>query len=360
MSARADPATLAFLTLPPLMWASNAIVGRFSVAGAAPLVSPVLFNTLRWTVALAVLFVLAHWRMPRPAPGKPALPSAALPDASFAAARAAPLTSATASPPRPARASWLIYAALGLFSVTAYNALQYQALRTSGAINVTLIAASGPVWMLLLGRLFFDERSRGWAWAGAALSLAGVLVVLSGGQAARLLGLRLAPGDLYMLAAVLSWSLYSWLLRRHRPDAPAARFLLVQTAWGLVLGLPFLAAEWAAGQMVLRLEWRTALVVAWVALGPSLLAYWCWDRGVARAGAVLPSFFGNLTPLFAALMSAALLGEPPHGYHVAAFALVAGGIVLSQRGARRATGAPAAPRASQSPGGHRGNPLDKD
>ena len=354
MSARADPATLAFLTLPPLMWASNAIVGRFSVAGAAPLVSPVLFNTLRWTVALAVLVVLTRWRAPRPVPGQPASRSAALSDAPSdtpSAAHSATRTSAPASLLRRIRPSWLIYAALGLFSVTAYNALQYQALRTSGAINVTLIAASGPVWMLLLGRLFFDERSRGWAWAGAALSLAGVLVVLSGGQAARLVRLRLAPGDLYMLAAVLSWSLYSWLLRRHRPDAPAARFLLAQTAWGLALGLPFLAAEWAAGQMVLRLEWRTVLVVAWVALGPSLLAYWCWDRGVARAGAVLPSFFGNLTPLFAALMSAALLGEPPRGYHVAAFALVAGGIVLSQRGARRA---------GQSPGSHRGDPPEKD
>jgi len=72
-------------------------------------------------------------------------------------------------------------------------------------------------------------------------------------------------------------------------------------------------------------------VILWVGIGPSLVAYWCWDVGVTRAGPVLPLFFSNLTPLFAALMSAALLGEPPQAYHVIAFALIVGGILLSRR-----------------------------
>lgn len=318
MPARPSPATLLYLTVPPLMWASNAIVGRFSVAGGTPLVSPIAFNALRWTVALAVLIAVARL-------AGPAEPRAA----------SAPSADGGSLQPTPRATSlWRTYAMLGLLSVTAYNTLQYLALRTSTAINVTLIAASGPVWMLLLGRVLFGERARGWAWAGAGLSLAGVLVVLTGGDASRLVGLRLEPGDAFMLAATVSWSLYSWLLRRHRPRVPASAFLLAQTAWGVALSTPFVAAEWAAGDFVLRADWRTAAVVAWVALGPSLLAYWCWDRGIAQAGAMLPSFFANLTPLFAALMSAALLGEPPRGFHVLAFALIAGGIVLSQRGAR--------------------------
>jgi drug/metabolite transporter (DMT)-like permease len=41
------------------------------------------------------------------------------------------------------------------------------------------------------------------------------------------------------------------------------------------------------------------------------------------------AFFANLTPLFTALMSAALLGEPPQPYHAAAFALIVGGIAVS-------------------------------
>lgn len=302
MSERPGLATLAFLTLPPLMWASNAVVGRFTVSGGAPLASPIALNALRWMLALALLVLVV-----RPAARR----------------------ERTAAP-------WKTYAALGLLSVTAYNTLQYLALRTSSAINVTLIAASGPVWMLLLGRFLFGERSRAAAWAGAALSLAGVLVVLTGGDTTRLARLRLEPGDLFMLAATLSWSLYSWLLRRNRPVAPASTFLLLQTAWGVALSVPLVAAEALAGDFVLHMEWRTAAVIAWVALGPSLLAYWCWDRGIARAGALLPAFFANLTPLFAALMSASLLGEPPQPFHAMAFALIVTGIVVSQRAPRPA------------------------
>lgn len=296
--AKPDAATLLLLTLPPLLWASNAVVGRLAMSGDMPLASPLLLNTLRWAAAFAILLGLHLFRRGSEAP--------------------------------VAGASWRTYAVLGLLSVTSYNALQYMALRTTTAINVTLIAASGPLWMLLFGRLFFGEPGHRTAWLGAGLSLSGVLVVLTGGDPARLAGLRLASGDLLVLVAVAAWSLYSWLLRRGRPKADALSFLLLQTAWGLALGMPIVAAEWVTGHAALQIGWKTLAVVAWVAIGPSLLAYWCWDRGVARAGAVLPMFFGNLAPLFAALMSGALLGEPPSAHHAVAFTLIAGGILLSQ------------------------------
>jgi len=309
------PATLFFLTLPPLMWASNAIVGRLSVAGGEPLISPIALNTLRWLVTLAIVapIVLVGARR-----------------ASRSAADAA-----TGTPARPwRRGDWRIYAIFGLLSVTSYNALQYMALRTSSAINVTLIAAGGPLFVLLIGRLFFAAHARRWAWIGAGLSLVGVLVVLTGGDLERLARLRLVRGDLLMVAATVVWALYSWLLLRRRPDVPVLTLLMLQTAWGVALSMPVAAVEWLAGDFVLRLELRTAAVVLWVALGPSLLAYWCWDRGVARAGPLLPSFFANLTPLLAALMSAALLGEPPQAFHAVAFGLIVLGIVVSQHRAR--------------------------
>jgi drug/metabolite transporter (DMT)-like permease len=66
-------------------------------------------------------------------------------------------------------------------------------------------------------------------------------------------------------------------------------------------------------------------------VGPAVIAYRCWGAGVQRAGPAVAGFFSNLTPLFAALMSLAFLGELPHLYHVVAFALIVGGIVLSSR-----------------------------
>lgn len=305
MSLVLRPRTILYLALPPLLWASNAIVGRMSVAGGAPLVSPLTLNFLRWAVMLVILTPIV-WVVARRAP--PAQ---------------RPLTAV--------RRDWRIFAAFGLLAIASYNSLQYMALRTSTAINVTLIAASGPLFTLIIGRLFFAEPAARRAWLGAALSLVGVLVVLTGGEAERIRGLRFVPGDLLMIVATLVWALYSWLLRRHRPDLPVLTFLLLQTGFGVALSVPLVGAEWLAGDFVVALTGATLAVVLWVATGPSLVAYWCWDRGVAEAGPLLPMFFANLTPLVAALMSAALLREPPHGFHAIAFLLIVGGIVVAQR-----------------------------
>ena len=71
--------------------------------------------------------------------------------------------------------------------------------------------------------------------------------------------------------------------------------------------------------------------LVYVAVGPSLIAYRLWGLGVAEAGPAVATFFGNLTPLFAALLSAALLGEWPQPFHGLAFALIVAGILVSAR-----------------------------
>ena len=78
-------------------------------------------------------------------------------------------------------------------------------------------------------------------------------------------------------------------------------------------------------------SWGLVAALAYLAIGPSVLAYRCWGLGVAAVGPALAAFFSNLTPLFAALMSAALLGQSPQPYHAAAFALIVAGIVVSNR-----------------------------
>ncbi|HET6599198.1 MAG TPA: EamA family transporter, partial [Burkholderiaceae bacterium] len=51
--------------------------------------------------------------------------------------------------------------------------------------------------------------------------------------------------------------------------------------------------------------------------------------GVALGGPALAAFFSNLTPVFAALMSVAVLGEAPRWFHAAAFVLIVAGIAVS-------------------------------
>lgn len=296
--------TALLLLLPPMMWAGNAVVGRL----AADWIPPITLNWFRWTLVLLLLLPVAGWVLKRGS---------------------------------PLWRDWKRFALLGLLSVSSYNLLQYMALHTSTPLNVTLVASSMPVWMLLVGRLFFKAPIRGMAVAGAALSLLGVLVVLTQGQPTRLLQLQVVPGDGLMLLAAFVWALYSWLLTERKEDPTIrndwAAFLLAQVVLGLVWATAMTAGEWTwlglTDQTTEAVQWSWALlaVIVFVAVGPSIVAYRFWGAGVQAAGPTVAGFFSNLTPLFAALLSLLILGDWPQLFHVLAFALIVGGIVLSAR-----------------------------
>ena len=290
--------TALLLTVPPVLWAGNAIVGRL-VRDAVP---PMTLNLLRWSIALLILLPLGR---------------AALKDGSGALRH------------------WRRYLLLGLFGIGLYNSLQYLALQTSTPINVTLVASSMPVSMLLVGRLFFGVPVKRRQISGALLSIAGVLVVLCRGDVHQLLGLRLVIGDLYMILATIAWSFYSWMLMQ-RKDVPAVRadwaaFLLAQVGYGVLWSAALAGGEWALQDADIAWSWPLAAALLYVAIGPAFLAMRCWGAGVQCAGPSIGAFFINLTPLFTALLSSAVLGEAPHLYHVLAFGLIVGGIAVSAR-----------------------------
>jgi drug/metabolite transporter (DMT)-like permease len=306
MNRPLTPSIALLLTIPPLLWAGNAIVGRM----VNTMVPPVTLNFLRWLIAFLLLLPLAA---PVLRPGSPIWPH------------------------------WRRLAVLGLLGVGMYNALQYLALRTSSPINVTLVFASLPVWMILVGWMFFGATVTRRQVAGAVLSFAGVLFVLSRGDLQHLLAARLVPGDLFMLLATVAWSVYSWLLTKTHEPADVrgdwAAFLLAQVAFGVAWSGLFSAGEWILDEPVMHWSWSVAAALLYVAVGPSIIAFRCWGAGVGRAGPSVAAFFGNLTPLFAALMSSLLLHEPPHLYHAVAFTLIVGGIVLSSRTSAQVTAA---------------------
>jgi drug/metabolite transporter (DMT)-like permease len=291
-----------------LLWAGNAVVGRLMV-GQVP---PLRLNALRWVIALLLMLPLG-WRA-----------------LATAEARAAP------------RRDWRHLALLGLLGMGAYNALQYLGLTTSTPLNITLIAASLPIWTLLIGAAFYSQRPTARGVAGALLSLVGVLVVLTRGEPARLGELRLVIGDLWMLCAVLAWSFYSWLLARPpaawsapgRPTWHWAEFLLLQMLFGAAWASLGAGVEaWVAPA---PLHWSLGVVaaLAYVAIGPSIVAYRCWGSAIAESGPAVAAFFQNLSPLFAALLSTLALGERPKPYHALAFGLIVAGIVVASRRGR--------------------------
>jgi drug/metabolite transporter (DMT)-like permease len=295
MDQRLTLSTALLLTVAPVLWAGNAVVGRM----VAPLVPPLTLNFLRWALAFVILLPFA-WRVLR-ADG-------------------------------PVWPNMRRYAVLGLLGVGCYNALQYLAVKTSTPVNITLVGSSIPAFLLALGAAFFGQQITRRQVAGALLSVAGVLVVLAHGDVAHLAQVRFVAGDLYMLVATAAWALYSWLLTR--PDdlrRDWAGFLMAQLVPGLVWSGLFAATETAMTTQTIQWGVPLALALAFIATGPAILAYRSWGLGVQRVGPNIAGFFSNLTPLFAALFSAAFLGEPPHLYHALAFVLIVGGIVVSSR-----------------------------
>jgi drug/metabolite transporter (DMT)-like permease len=296
------PRTAALLLVPPLLWAGNAIVGRL----VHELIPPLTLNFLRWVLAFVLLLPIAHQVLRR--------------------------NSLLWS-------YWKHYGLLGLLGVGCYNSLQYLALQTSTPINVTLVASSTPVFMLAMGALFFKQTVRKRQMFGAVLSIAGVMLVLCRGDWHALANVHLVLGDVFVLIATLCWAWYSWLLSHTQEPAEVrgnwAFFLMAQMAFGLVWSGAFTAVEWAGytGLVDAHIDWGWPLVAAlvYVAVGPALLAYRCWGLGVQRVGPNIAGFFANLTPVFAATLSALALGELPQIYHVAAFVMIIGGIVVSSR-----------------------------
>lgn len=291
-----------YLTLPPLLWAGNAVVGR-ALVGTVP---PMALSAIRWAIALVLLlpFATRLWRRPQ-----------------------------------DIRERWPYLALIGVLGVGTYNSLQYLALQTSTPINVTLILSSMPLWMLLFGILFYREHPTRQQIAGALLSLAGVALVISRGDPKVLLDLHLLPGDLLMLVAVALWAWYSWLLARPpahmrgeaRPDWGWAELLVVQMIFGTMWAAGAAGVEAVVSPAQIHWSPMVVLALAYVAIGPSLLAYRFWGEGVSTVGPAVAAFFSNLTPVFAAVMSALWLGEPPRWYHVAAFVLIGAGIVVNSR-----------------------------
>ena len=302
MSSPLTFGTAAMLTMAPLLWAGNAIVGRL----LHDLISPFALNFLRWGIAFVVL----------------------LPVAAYVLRKNSAIWQC-----------WKQYAMLGVLGIGSYNALLYLALKTSSPLNVTLVSSSMPIWMLLIGRIWFGTSISTRQSLGALLSVLGVAVVLSRGNAQQLLSLRLVPGDWFMLLATIVWSVYSWLLARGAQTMPSqsevrshwAAFLMAQMVFGLAWSAVLAGGEAITGHWVLVPNATLAVGMVFIVIGPAILAYRFWGEGVRRAGPATAGFFANLIPLFTALLSIPILGEVPQLYHALAFALIVGGIVVSSR-----------------------------
>jgi drug/metabolite transporter (DMT)-like permease len=288
---RQQARAFALLGLVMLLWAGNAIVGR----AVRDDVGPFTLAFVRWTGACLVLAPFALRPLVREW--------------------------------KAIRRAWKEILLLGSLGVAAFNALLYSGLQYTTAANSLLLQAAIPPAVMLFDRLFFAERSSIWQSVGVTGSVLGVAVIVFEGDPGAALRLQFGVGDALVLAAVVVWALYTVFLRL-RPEISPVSFIATTFLIGVLAMAPLAAWEWQAGQTI-RWSAGVAGAFAYVALLPSLLAYFIYNAaartiGPARAGQTI-----TLLPLFGALLSALLLGERLHPFHFAGMALILAGIVLT-------------------------------
>ena len=227
-------------------------------------------------------------------------------------------------------ANWpriLLLAGLGMGVAVAP---QYIGVRHTNAANVAIIFAACPALVTLIEALVWKARvSRGQA-GGMLLAIVGVFVVLSKGRIGALGGIEFGCGDLWVVTAACGWALYTVFSKRlPLPPLGSTVKLASLIGGGALVLAPFAALEAWHGELPNFGDGRLYLALAFLAVVPSLGAYFCYDRLMAAAGPARASMSLYLIPLFATLAAWPLLGEAPHLYHVAGFGIILAGVALA-------------------------------
>lgn len=277
------------LVLMAAIWGVNFSVVKYGTQ----VMEPLAYNALRMSLGCVVLMAFALWR-----PGSKASTS-----------------------------DRLRLMGLGVLGHCVYQVLFINGIALTRAGTASLVVAASPAVVALVARAYGHEKLRLRAVAGIALSISGVVLVISGSISSE--GSSHLVGDLMILAAVVAWAFYTtWLLPfTRRVDA------IRLAAWTLLGGVIPLVV--IATPALLRTEWTAMTALTWGAvaysgLGAMVVGYLLWYRGVHEIGPTRTAMFGNLQPIVALLVAWAALAEVPTLFQGAGAATVIGGLYLSR------------------------------
>jgi drug/metabolite transporter (DMT)-like permease len=281
------------LSLTSLFWAGNVVLGRFA-AGQIP---PFTLSFIRWAGAFLVVLPFALHHLVR----------------DWTAIR---------------RQLGLMMA-LSFTGIAAFNTIAYWSLQYTEALNALLLQSAGPLFVALFSLLLFGIRLTGAQGFGILVSMAGVMVILLRGDLTAIQHIRFNQGDIGYTLALLIFGLYSALAAR-RPAIHPLSFLAFTCGCGALIIIPAIGWEIAHGQWM-AVNTATVLVLIYVTIFPSTLAYLFFNRGVELIGANRAAPFFHLIPVFGSALAIVFLGERPRLFHLAGYALVLSGVFIAAR-----------------------------
>lgn len=205
------------------------------------------------------------------------------------------------------------------------QSLAYYAAYTTSATNIAIFLSLMPLIGLFLAVPLLGSQLRKTTLIGAVISFSGLLYMLTEGNPLQLMEQGLKQGDMLMLASTCAYALYSVLLNKWKLPLTTWCAVYCQVMLGALLQLPLLFSSQHWG-----IETNAWPMVGFAALAASIIAPWCWLKGVAFIGAERATLFMNLVPIFTASISVLLLGVHPTQFHLIGGGLVFIGLTLAQ------------------------------
>lgn len=281
------------LAIAPLCWAGNIVLAR----GVIDIIPPITLAFWRWTGAFLLLIPFT-WRTAKQDWGV-------------------------------VKQSWGIILLLSIFGISCFNTLLYTAVHTIPAINGALIQTAMPAAIILISVLVFKDRVTLLQIFGAVICMFGAFLVVCKGNILEIRYLSLATGDILMMIAVVTYALYSVLLRKRPLIHPLS--LLTYTFGIGALGLLPLYIWEIYYYPPFEITIQVLLSILYVAVFPSIIAYFCWNRGIADLGPNRAGLFINLIPVFASVFAILFLNESLKIYHILGMVLIFSGMILFNR-----------------------------
>jgi drug/metabolite transporter (DMT)-like permease len=160
------------------------------------------------------------------------------------------------------------------------------------------------------------------------IGLVGAAVIVFHGRLDAIAALTVEIGDLLILIAMAVWAGYTVAIRWKPVDLDPMAFMLALSGFTIPIMIPFYALELAEGKTFVP-DATSLGIIVYHGVCSSVLAYLCWNQGVAVVGSARASLAQYLIPVFGAVLAMIILGETLAWYHYAGIVTIFAGIAIA-------------------------------
>ena len=223
-----------------------------------------------------------------------------------------------------------LYVVLGITSITIFNSTVYYSLYHTQVINSILLISTIPVWIIFFSFLLKIEKTNIYQILGVIFSLIGVMIIITKFDIKIFLKLQFNKGDISMVIAMLSWAIYSSLLKKKKYELSQLSLLQIIIFTGLIFLTPIYFLELNYGYKII-MGTPFILTLIYVVIFPGLLAFIFWIKGISIIGANRAGVFLHLMPIFGSTLAIIIFNEKFMYYHIFGAIFIILGLVLSNK-----------------------------